>query len=109
MNINLDAYQVFMIITASFGAFFGLARYIAKQAIDNINEKFEELKSIREDVRVLTQNIVNTERDLLKIKLDTAQQYVRKDDFIRLEKHITDELRALGVKIDNFRERRANP
>lgn len=104
MTINLDPYQVFMIATISIGAFFGLAKLIAKQTLESINEKLGAFKEIKDSIKELTQSINNTERDLLKIKLDIAQQYVRRDDFIRLEKHITDELRALGEKIDTLKE-----
>lgn len=106
MTTNLDPYQVFMIATISLGAFFGLAKRIAKQTLESINEKLGAFKEIKDSIKELTQSINNTERDLLKIKLDIAQQYVRRDDFIRLEKHITDELRALGEKIDTLKEAR---
>lgn len=105
MIINLEPYQLFMIIAASFGAFFGLAKYIAKQAIDNINEKFKEVK---DEVKQLSKNTLETERDLLRIKGEIAQQYVRRDDFVRLETHLTVKLDALGDKIDNLRERRVS-
>lgn len=106
MTINLDPYQVFMIAVISLGAFVGLAKLIAKQTLESINEKLEAFKEIKDSIKELTQSINNTEQDLLKIKLDIAQQYVRRDDFIRLEKHITDELRALGEKIDTLKEAR---
>lgn len=103
MSINLDPYQVFMIATISLGAFFGLAKLIAKQTLESINEKLGAFKEIKDAIKELTQSVNNTERDLLRIKLDIAQQYVRKDDFIRLEQHITNELRALGDKIDTLK------
>ena len=106
MIINLDPYQVFMIATISLGAFFGLAKLIAKQTLESINEKLVAFKEIKDSIKDLTHSVNNTEQDLLKIKLDIAQQYVRRDDFIRLEKHITDELRALGEKIDTLKEAR---
>jgi hypothetical protein len=106
MTINLDPYQVFMIAVISLGAFVGLAKLIAKQAIESINEKLEAFKEIKDSIKELNQTVNNTERDLLTIKLDIAQQYVRKDDFIRLEKHITDELKALSEKIDTLKEAR---
>lgn len=104
MSINLDPYQVFMIATISLGAFFGLAKLIAKQTLESINDKLGAFKEIKDAIKELTQSVNNTERDLLRIKLDIAQQYVRKDDFIRLEQHITNELRALGDKIDTLKE-----
>lgn len=106
MIINLDPYQIFMIATISLGAFFGLAKLIAKQTLESINEKLGAFKEIKDSIKELNQTVNNTEQDLLKIKLDIAQQYVRRDDFIRLEKHITDELRALGEKIDTLKEAR---
>ena len=106
MTINLDLYQIFMIATISLGAFFGLAKLIAKQTLESINEKLGAFKEIKDSIKELNQTVNSTEQDLLKIKLDIAQQYVRRDDFIRLEKHITDELRALGEKIDTLKEAR---
>ena len=108
MNINLDAYQVFMIATTSLAAFFGLGKLIAKQTLVHISEKLETLKEVKQDIKNLATNIQNTERDLLRIKSDIAQQYVRRDDFIRLETHLTSKLDALGDKIDNLRERRVS-
>lgn len=103
MIINLEPYQLFMIATISLGAFFGLAKLIAKQTLASINEKLDAFKEIKDAIKELTQSVNNTEQDLLRIKLDIAQQYVRKDDFIRLEQHITNELRALGEKIDTLK------
>lgn len=104
MTLDLDTYQLFMIASISLGAFFALAKLVAKQTLESINEKLEAFKEIKESIKELNQTVNNTERDLLKIKLDIAQQYVRRDDFIRLEKHITDELRALGEKIDTLKK-----
>lgn len=109
MTTNLDPYEVFMIAATLLAAFFGLAKLVAKQTLDSIHLKMEEFKSIKDDIKSLNQTVGNTDRDLLRIKLDIAQQYVRRDDFLRLEKHITDELRSLGEKLDNFRDRRQAP
>ena len=106
MMIELTPYQVFMIAATSIGAMFALAKLVAKQTLTCINEKLDAFKEIKDAIKELTQSVSNTERDLLRIKLDIAQQYVRKDDFIRLEQHITSELRALGEKIDTLKEAR---
>ena len=86
MTILLEPYQLFMMAAISLGAFFGLGKILAKQVLDNIN----------------------TERDLLRIKGDIAQQYVRRDDFVRLETTISAKLDSLAEKIDHLRER-GNP
>ena len=104
MMIELTTYQVFMIAATSIGAMFALAKLIAKKTLESINEKLGAVKEIKDAIKELTQSVSNTERDLLRMKLDIAQQYVRKDDFIRLEQHITEELRALGDKIDTLKE-----
>ena len=109
MTIDLDAYQVFMIAATSLAAFFGLGKLIAKQTLVHLSEKLETLKEVKQDIKNLATNLQTTERDLLRIKSDIAQQYVRRDDFVRFETHITSKLDALGDKIDNFREQRANP
>ena len=106
--IELSSYQLFMIAATSLAAFFGLAKLIAKQSIEHISEKLETFKEVKQDIKNLATNLQNTERDLLRIKGDIAQQYVRRDDFVRLETHLTSKLDALGDKIDNLRERRVS-
>ena len=84
MPINLDLYQVFMIATISLGAFFGLAKLIAKQALESINEKLGAFKEIKDAIKELTQSVNNTELDLLKIKLDIAHAYIAFDSHAKL-------------------------
>ena len=108
MILELTPYQVFMIAATSIGAMFALAKLIAKQTLTSIMDKLETFKELKETSKAQSQTLANTERDILKLKLDISEQFVRKDDFLRLEKHITEELRALGTKIDNLNSR-TNP
>ena len=106
MTILLEPYQLFMMAAISLGAFFGLGKILAKQVMDNIDIKLSEFKDIKTELKELATIANNTERDLLRIKGDIAQQYVRRDDFIRLEKSISDKLDSLSDKLDHLRERR---
>ncbi len=108
MSINLDPYQVFMIAATLLAAFFGLAKLVTRQILESSNEKLSAFKEIKDSIKELTQSINNTEQDLLKIKLDIAQQYVRRDDFVRLEAAISAKLDSLSDKLDHLRER-GNP
>ncbi len=101
--IELTTYQVFMIAATSIGAMFALAKLIAKQTLTCIMDKLETFKELKEISKTQSQTLANTERDILKLRLDISEQYVRKDDFIRLEQHITNELRVLGDKIDTLK------
>lgn len=105
MTILLEPYQLFMMAAISLGAFFGLGKILAKQVMDNIDIKLSEFKDIKAELKELATIANNTERDLLRIKGDIAQQYVRRDDFIRLEKSISDKLDSLSDKLDHLRER----
>jgi len=108
MTILLEPYQLFMIAATSLAAFFGLGKLLARQVLDNIDTKLSGFKDIKSELKELSTIANNTERDLLRIKGDIAQQYVRRDDFIRLEKSISDKLDSLAEKIDHLRER-SNP
>ena len=108
MTILLEPYQLFMIVTISLGAFFGLGKILAKQVLDNIDTKLSSFKDIKVELKELSIIANNTERDLLRIKGDIAQQYVRRDDFVRLEAAISAKLDSLADKIDHLRER-SNP
>ena len=108
MTILLEPYQLFMIAATSLAAFFGLGKILAKQVLDNIDTKLSSFKDIKSELKELSIIANNTERDLLRIKGDIAQQYVRRDDFVRLEAAISAKLDSLADKIDHLRER-SNP
>jgi len=109
MTLDLDTYQVFMIAATSLAAFFALGKLIAKQTLNSISDKFETFRELKETSKTQSQILANTERDILRLRLDTSEQFVHKDDFLRLEEHITEELRALGTKIDNLKDTRNTP
>ena len=73
--------------------------------MDNIDIKLSGFKDIKSELKELSTIANNTERDLLRIKGDIAQQYVRRDDFVRLESTISSKLDSLAEKIDHLRER----
>ena len=108
MTILLEPYQLFMIAATSLAAFFGLGKILAKQVLDNIDTKLSSFKDIKVELKELSIIANNTERDLLRIKGDIAQQYVRRDDFVRLEAAISAKLDSLAAKIDHLHER-SNP
>ena len=108
MTILLEPYQLFMIAATSLAAFFGIGKMLAKQVLDNIDIKLSGFKDIKSELKELSTIANNTERDLLRIKGDIAQQYVRRDDFVRLETTISSKLDSLAEKIDHLRER-GNP
>ena len=108
MTILLEPYQLFMIAAISLAAFFGLGKLLARQVLDNIDTKLSSFKDIKAELKDLSIIANNTERDLLRIKGDIAQQYVRRDDFVRLESTISAKLDSLAEKIDHLRER-GNP
>ena len=105
MTILLEPYQLFMIAATSLAAFFGIGKMLAKQVFDNIENKLGAFKEIKEELKSITTIANNTERDLLRIKGDIAQQYVRRDDFVRLETTISAKLDSLSDKLDHLRER----
>lgn len=105
MTILLEPYQLFMIAATSLAAFFGLGKLLARQVLDNIDTKLSSFKDIKVELKELSIIANNTERDLLRIKGDIAQQYVRRDDFVRLETTISAKLDSLAEKIDHLRER----
>ena len=108
MTILLEPYQLFMIAATSLAAFFGLGKLLARQVLDNIDIKLSGFTDIKVELKELSIIANNTERDLLRIKGDIAQQYVRRDDFVRLESTISSKLDSLAEKIDHLRER-SNP
>ena len=108
MTILLEPYQLFMIVATSLAAFFGLGKLLARQVLDNIDIKLSSFKDIKVELKELSIIANNTERDLLRIKGDIAQQYVRRDDFVRLEAAISAKLDSLAAKIDHLHER-SNP
>ncbi len=108
MTILLEPYQLFMIAATSLAAFFGLGKLLASQVLDNIDIKLSGFTDIKVELKELSVIANNTERDLLRIKGDIAQQYVRRDDFLRLEADISAKLDSLADKIDHLRER-SNP
>lgn len=105
MTILLEPYQLFMIAATSLAAFFGLGKLLARQVLDNIDTKLSSFKDIKLELKELSIIANNTERDLLRIKGDIAQQYVRREDFLRLETSISAKLDSLSDKLDHIRER----
>jgi len=105
MTILLEPYQLYMIAATSLAAVFGLGKILAKQMFDNIENKLVAFKEMKEELKLIASIANSTERDLLCIKGDIAQQYVRRDDFVRLETTLSAKLDSLSDKLDHLRER----
>jgi len=116
MMIEMEFWQMILLLLAFFGGVAGAAKVFLTQVQRHMDERFtlvsERLSAIEQDnkkeaqqwqevERKLSEQWQQTERDLMKFKADMPLNYVRREDFIRGQSVIENKIDTLAVKLEN--------
>ena len=120
MTMQLEMWQLILLLLAFFGCVFAFSRILLGQFEKRLEEKFkaqEEARatgaaSLRAAIEGYTAQGVRTsdqvqrlERDFLKWQADLPLQYVRREDYVRNQTIIEAKLDGLALKLENIQLR----
>ncbi len=116
MNVvQLELWQLILLLIAFFGAIGGFGRVLLDQFERRLTEKFKTQESQRAEATARwdsrfnelqsasqeeSRNWHRVERQLLQLQAELPREYVRREDHIRFETVINAKLDALNAKID---------
>lgn len=85
------------------------ARWMFSQVIDYWRQQIQDLKKdldgLKSDISALSTKDEEIRIDLSKLKIDIAQEYVSREDWIRSSVGLENKLERLGLRIDDKFER----
>lgn len=115
MMVQLELWQLITLLIAFFGCVAGFGKLLLGQFEKRLGEKFEAQETLRTEAAarwdsrfddlqkasaVEAQNWHRVERDLLTLRADLPNQYVRREDHIRHEVVINAKLDAINTRLD---------
>lgn len=105
MTIQLDTWQVILLISMLLGAFVGLLKLLLAQQLRHIdasftsqNKRLDGIDQANKDESLQWQRL---ERELMRLQADLPVAYVRRDDYIRGQSVLEAKLDGLATKIEN--------
>lgn len=105
MTVDLQLWHLITLLLAFFACVAGFAKLLLQQIDARLNSRFtaqdQRLQQIHEDAR----NWQRIERDLLELRAELPDRYVRREDYIRGQSVIETKLDALALKIENVQLR----
>ena len=90
MTITLEIGHVLLIVISLMGFFTGMVKLLLAQLTKHLDEKLTKLGKDAESWRTV-------ERDLMQLKIDLPERYVRREDYIRNQT-------VIEIKLDGIRE-----
>lgn len=106
MVIELEAYQIFMILVAIIGASVGMVKMLGNQIKSNLDQNFEATNSKIGDVATQAakgqEEVRMLEIKFLEFKADMPHRYVAREDYIRNQTVIESKLDAIALKVENI-------
>lgn len=96
MKVSFELWQLITLTIMAAGLFTGLGKLLLVQFQRDMDAR---LAAIAEDAKRWRQ----TERDLLQLKADLPERFVRREDYIRNQSVIEAKLDALGSKLELVR------
>lgn len=117
MTIEVDFWQLVMLLMSFFGFVFGAGKLLLAQIDKRLDARFKgmeearklntehwdaKFKAVLEDQQKGTEAWRSLERDFLKFRGDLPLEYVRREDFIRNQSVIEAKLDALALHIQNL-------
>ena len=104
MTIQLEAYQVFLILSAVLSAVAGMIKMMGSQINKNIQQNFESTNQKIEEVSRQAvkgqEEVRELERKFLEFKADMPFRYIARDDYIRGQTVIEAKLDAWAEKLE---------
>jgi len=105
MNLTVDLWQVIGFAVTLGGGFLGGLKLIADQFMRRMDERFAAIstdldKHLVEEQRAAAR-MDQIERDLMSMRAELPEKYLRREDHIRSQSTIEAKLDALAGKIEN--------
>lgn len=105
MTLQLDLWQVILLIAMVLGAFVGLLKLLMAQQLTHIDASFtsqnKRLDAIEQSGKNESAQWQRVERELMRLQADLPVAYVRRDDYIRGQSVIEAKLDGLATKVEN--------
>ncbi len=92
--MTLEPWQLISLFFTLLGMFLGLAKLLLSQFERRVDGRFDTLM-------VESRNWRNVENDVLKLRLEIAERYVKRDDYVRGQTVIEAKLDAISSELKN--------
>jgi hypothetical protein len=110
-ELSIEVGKFLAIVISVIVIFNTLSRRLEKAFQDHLDTKFEilgkELTRLNDAKDRNAAQIAQVERDLLELKADLPEKYVRREDYIRGQSLIESKLDGLAMKLENVQLREA--
>ena len=104
MTLQLEAYQVFLIVSTVLTAVIGTIKIMGNQINANIQQNFEstnlKIEQVAKQAEEGQKEVRALERQFLEFKADMPFRYIARDDYIRGQTVIEAKLDALAEKLE---------
>lgn len=116
MTLQIEMWHIVTLIIAIIGAFWTLISVMVHQFDKGLDKRFDVIdmaraesnKSHKERFDRIEESQRNQERELLSLKAELPERYVRREDAIRSETVINAKLDALAVRLDSVLRNQKN-
>lgn len=102
MPLNIEMLDMLKILGGFLSFFFmlliGGGRILLAQFEKRLDSRFETLE---EAIKKGNQDVLRLERELVQHQLEVANNYIRRDDFVRVQATIETKIDGLAIKIEN--------
>lgn len=110
-ELSIEVGKFLGLVMTLIGLFYGMSRGQRSGFERHIDEKFktldDELIRVEKNGANAAAEVARVERDLLELRADLPNRYVRREDYIRGQSLIESKLDALAVKLENLQLRDA--
>ncbi len=112
MNVQLELWHLILLLLSFFGAAGGGIKFLFDlfdaREVERHAVLEAQLSAIERVTREDAAQWQRVERELLALKADLPLNYVRRDDFVRVQSVIEAKLDGLALRIENFQLKRGN-
>lgn len=107
--VQIQLWHVITLAVTIIGAFYGLVKLLFGQFSRRMDERFEMMRTLYsqrlDQLEEQNQTLQRLDRDMLKLRLELADQYVRREDYIRGQSVIEAKLDAISLELKNVQIR----
>lgn len=114
MTVQMELWQLIVLLLAFFGCVFTFGTVLLKQINKRLDERYETQETARteaqrrwdEQFRRQDEHSRKVELDLMKLRAQLPNEYVRREDWIRFSGQIDSKLDKIYQRIDTLKESR---
>lgn len=105
MNIEMEFWQMIVLLLAFFGGVAGAAKVLLNQVQKHMDERFtlitQRLGSIETEAKKEATQWQRIEREMMELKAEMPIHYVRREDYVRGQSVIENKIDTLALKLEN--------